>query len=664
MSTNDLLSALQNASRRALFTQRQRGFLGKVTGVSTASNFDVADRPHYTYVRLQRGSDETVVECFNIIVGNIPDLPVWVGRDVNNNLAILELDQATAALQYPDSSVPNTTPHGGTHWVAGTDPVLISPLQVQNFRTYPTSPASLSVGVSSYLYYYNGAWCAYAGGTIDLTAKVPTGTVTTQRIIIVGIDKATNTLTTVDGANKYITATHWYSIQFDIDDIRDLLETSALPNFEPSAAVRLYGGQTAIKQLDIWRDAKITTGGQGAASGTGSWDVDLPPSVPGSIDDEFEDGTIPGAWEYINSTAWTESTGSARRTETSQVDYEVRGIAQALPAGDFTIVTKMSVSFTPNTGDYGIGLALFESDEDHNVTICGFYTIYDDAPVIGYMKHADGARSYWTSAAGRYTDYISGEWLYLRLRRSSTTYYLDWSADGSNWLGNDTIPVAFTPTKVGVALVNYAAGTSLMAAFEFFRYRNQFDTAADPTYGNFDNFIDEKVKVSANDTVAGRLSDKLVEGNYITLTVLNDGANETLEASADGLLSLTGGELTGELTITVPAGDSALTTPGVAELGGGLIVNVTSINNASSPYDVLLSDHVILGDTTLGAITVNLPAMGSIQPGRLYDIKNTGTGSVTIDGYNSELIDNNLTHILTSYQRAQIVGDGAAWWII
>jgi hypothetical protein len=43
---------------------------------------------------------------------------------------------------------------------------------------------------------------------------------------------------------------------------------------------------------------------------------------------------------------------------------------------------------------------------------------------------------------------------------------------------------------------------------------------------------DELVKVSNNDTTPGFLSEKLVAGSNITLTELNDGANETLEISA------------------------------------------------------------------------------------------------------------------------------------
>lgn len=47
---------------------------------------------------------------------------------------------------------------------------------------------------------------------------------------------------------------------------------------------------------------------------------------------------------------------------------------------------------------------------------------------------------------------------------------------------------------------------------------------------------DENVKVSSNDTTAGKLVDKLTEGPGVTLTELNDGADEDLEISAVGTL--------------------------------------------------------------------------------------------------------------------------------
>ena len=43
---------------------------------------------------------------------------------------------------------------------------------------------------------------------------------------------------------------------------------------------------------------------------------------------------------------------------------------------------------------------------------------------------------------------------------------------------------------------------------------------------------DEKLKISANDTTSNYLEPKLVAGNDITLTVNNEGANETITVAS------------------------------------------------------------------------------------------------------------------------------------
>ena len=48
---------------------------------------------------------------------------------------------------------------------------------------------------------------------------------------------------------------------------------------------------------------------------------------------------------------------------------------------------------------------------------------------------------------------------------------------------------------------------------------------------------DENVKISDNDTTADHLDDKIVAGSGITLTVLNDGADEQLQIATSGIAS-------------------------------------------------------------------------------------------------------------------------------
>lgn len=86
-------------------------------------------------------------------------------------------------------------------------------------------------------------------------------------------------------------------------------------------------------------------------------------------------------------------------------------------------------------------------------------------------------------------------------------------------------------------------------------------------------------------------------------------------------------------------------------------VTTTMTNN---DYDLL-----VLGAT--GAVTVNLPAVATIQPGRLYRVyKDAAAQTITIDPFGSELIDGAATTTLASgaVHAKAMVSDGTAWYTV
>lgn len=79
-------------------------------------------------------------------------------------------------------------------------------------------------------------------------------------------------------------------------------------------------------------------------------------------------------------------------------------------------------------------------------------------------------------------------------------------------------------------------------------------------------------------------------------------------------------------------------------------------------YTATNDDYII--DCTSGTFTVTLPA-SSGRTGRILIIKNSGTGTITVDGNASETIDGATTYSLaTQYATIQIVSDGTNWKII
>jgi hypothetical protein len=79
-------------------------------------------------------------------------------------------------------------------------------------------------------------------------------------------------------------------------------------------------------------------------------------------------------------------------------------------------------------------------------------------------------------------------------------------------------------------------------------------------------------------------------------------------------------------------------------------------------YTATNDDYVI--DCTSGTFTVTLPA-SSGRTGRILIIKNSGAGTITVDGNGAETIDGAATYSLAvQYATIQIISDGTNWKII
>ena len=79
-------------------------------------------------------------------------------------------------------------------------------------------------------------------------------------------------------------------------------------------------------------------------------------------------------------------------------------------------------------------------------------------------------------------------------------------------------------------------------------------------------------------------------------------------------------------------------------------------------YTATNDDYVI--DCTSGSFTITLYA-ASGNAGRILIVKNSGAGSITLDGNASETIDGSTTFsLLVQYDAVQIMCDGTNWKII
>jgi hypothetical protein len=136
----------------------------------------------------------------------------------------------------------------------------------------------------------------------------------------------------------------------------------------------------------------------------------------------------------------------------------------------------------------------------------------------------------------------------------------------------------------------------------------------------------------------------------------------------------------GQGSNTVTLGNSSITK---TFLRGNTMVNTTTDNGVdelqvngsisgigfkqayvtkTGAYTATNDDYVI--DCTSGTFTVTLPA-SSGRTGRILIIKNSGAGTITVDGNASETIDGATTYSLSvQYATVQIMSDGTNWKII
>jgi hypothetical protein len=94
----------------------------------------------------------------------------------------------------------------------------------------------------------------------------------------------------------------------------------------------------------------------------------------------------------------------------------------------------------------------------------------------------------------------------------------------------------------------------------------------------------------------------------------------------------------------------------------GRINNITGI---ISGHTALATDEIITCGAGNQTFTIALPAVSVENTGKVYHIKNVGTGTITIDGSGAETIDGATTKLLSAqYDCMSIVSDGSAWWVI
>lgn len=203
------------------------------------------------------------------------------------------------------------------------------------------------------------------------------------------------------------------------------------------------------------------------------WDPDAPPNSASALDDEFK-GILPiPAWTEFDPNGdltFNTDNGLLDFSIATHAGYRINGLYQTIPDGDFTITTK--VSLLTIEAQYSLaGLSLWEDPANTAKGIYVFSLVASNSGTnyVQLLRMTD--YDTWSATTYTITSNSLINTVYLRIRRSSTTYSFDFSLTGLGWKRLYSNTLAIIPTAFGPFGSTYATGITIKALFNFFRYQ-------------------------------------------------------------------------------------------------------------------------------------------------------------------------------------------------
>lgn len=253
-------SALGNFLNALLEKSSFPATLGDKNGNLQAYFEDGSKRDGFCWaiVELPEGSTLMQIRCRKVAM--VYNSPVYVRKSfIDGTWEAFDEDVKKSAEFFTGNRsgvVPN---HAYTHGLYGTDSLRVTSLMNEMFLTHPTEPNSMSVTVEG-MFYYNGVTNQFEYltlGNVDLTSYVPTG-LNEFTLVVTGLDKTTGLIDVVELVSDNFIGYTRKQVPFTSADLVGVV----LPqDFEPSAAVCLRTGMSAVIISDIFLDLRNWFGG-------------------------------------------------------------------------------------------------------------------------------------------------------------------------------------------------------------------------------------------------------------------------------------------------------------------------------------------------------------------------------------------------------------------
>jgi hypothetical protein len=240
--------------------------------------------------------------------------------------------------------------------------------------------------------------------------------------------------------------------------------------------VSISGSQTNGQSL-VWSSgsSKWVSGAASLTNIYSEWDVNASPTSPSAYDKEFNSSGSSGNWaEYdpynVLTLSFTDYGLKSVVTNTGNSN-KLNGYVTPIPAGDFTIVTRIHMMEIYNTQVHSSGLIVSSGSAISDAAYTFWYENANTLNSIVAYRWTNGSTANGAALITTGVGTSDSTQMYLRLRRNGTTYYFDASRDGISWKQFWTNTIAISPTLMG--LVNNVYGNLSRDSYhKFFRYFN------------------------------------------------------------------------------------------------------------------------------------------------------------------------------------------------
>lgn len=337
----------------------------------------------------------------------------------------------------------------------------------------------------------------------------------------------------------------------------------------------------------------------------------------------------------------------------------------AAAASDFTVTGAFDLTLTSSAGSSNLtaGEAAADAIRINASDAAGGIDI--DCGTGGIAIDSTGAFSIDGAAASNVA--VSGGGIDLTLDSAAGRLVLtggEAAADAVRIQADDAAGGLDLDTGTGGIIADTTGAISLdSAAASNFTVTGAFDLTLSSSLGSIimssGESAADSIKIESTAGGIDILASGAAAGEDIDIAATGSSVNiSSSEADADAI-TINASDAAGGVDIS--AGTSGIT------LGSGLVVNVTSISNADTPYAALGTDYLIACDTGAGVITVTLPA--APETGRTYVVYDAGgaaAGSnITIDGNGNNIAAGGSAAgtkaINTAYESYTLYFDGSLW---